>query len=823
MFYGNTRTVFHLLLGLFLINVLSPKLSKRLSSPRASPKKADLGDDIKLHCRYPNGSDPMKVNEKLKLKWFKDNRLLIKSSVDKRSIIRKNGKVLKFKKIVLGDAGVYSCRNDRNGIIVTYNISVQQLPSQSSLRWKYPERMIKQSNTVKPAGNDLTFDCHAIGAGPIRYKWFKDGQPLLHRRVDSNFVTDKADLKLKGLVRSDGANYTCVVENKYGNISSFMVLHVQERVRASPYIEKATMKNQTRYVGDNVSIVCYELITGTIPDFRWLKWTGNLNETLLTRYLGLDNGVGSVDEDIARVIHGDFYRPTKKDAAWPNGNNRQGAGRQRQVVRGVECLLTNVTKEDSGFYTCIATNHIGTDYASMYLNVIDRVEDDINVTKIVNDDDDSMQIIIAVLGVLVLIALFILVWLFVTWKLKGHRNINHDDVALANIDKKLNIVTEKRIQSSGSIRAPLLSVGSGRVNSESTGIYGDLDDAIPIPYDPEWEIDRNCLQIQETLGEGAFGVVVKAQAVGLERCQNKNSTVAIKMLKADATDNELMDLLSEMDTMKRIGQHINIINFLGCCTEKKPIYVVVEYAPQDNLRQFLRSKRPPPSDSDQRMEPLLSVKDMVSFALQIAKGMEYLASKKCIHRDLAARNVLVAEDNVMKIADFGLARSVHEIDYYRKTTDGRLPVKWLAIEALFDRVYTTQSDVWAFGVLLWEIFTLGGSPYPGIPIERLFDLLKSGFRMEKPQICPLEMYEIMVKCWFENPTHRPSFSQLVGEIEGILEMLTSQDYIEVLAGSMTSLNSSPNDDDDESSEAASYSDSSSSNVFPSVPGLMNVS
>ena len=153
--------------------------------------------------------------------------------------------------------------------------------------------------------------------------------------------------------------------------------------------------------------------------------------------------------------------------------------------------------------------------------------------------------------------------------------------------------------------------------------------------------------------------------------------------------------------------------------------------------------------------------------------MEYLASKRCVHRDLAARNVLVSENNVLKIADFGLARNIQG-DYYRKTTDGRLPVKWMAFESLLGQVYTSQSDVWSYGILLWEIITLGGTPYPGIQAQELFKKLETGYRMEKPPNCPNEIYEIMRDCWNEIPYERPTFKQLVEELDEILQYSTKQ-------------------------------------------------
>jgi serine/threonine protein kinase len=168
----------------------------------------------------------------------------------------------------------------------------------------------------------------------------------------------------------------------------------------------------------------------------------------------------------------------------------------------------------------------------------------------------------------------------------------------------------------------------------------------------------------------------------------------------------------------------------------------------------------------------------------------------CIHRDLAARNVLISEDFVVKIADFGLTRNIFNTDYYRKTTDGRLPVKWMAPEALFDRKYTTKSDVWSYGVLLWEIFTLGGTPYPSVPVEKLFGLLRDGHRMEKPPHSSLELYNMMLECWHDSPGHRPSFSDLVADLDRILAVCVSEAYLDLapiccpLDGNCYCLNSS---------------------------------
>ncbi|XP_058042751.1 fibroblast growth factor receptor 3 isoform X4 [Ahaetulla prasina] len=347
----------------------------------------------------------------------------------------------------------------------------------------------------------------------------------------------------------------------------------------------------------------------------------------------------------------------------------------------------------------------------------------------------------------------------------------------------VSVLKQVSLESNSSMNSNTPLVRITRLSSSEGAMLANVSE-LELPADPKWELARSRLTLGKPLGEGCFGQVVMAEAMGIDKEKpSKPVTVAVKMLKDDATDKDLSDLVSEMEMMKMIGKHKNIINLLGACTQDGPLYVLVEYASKGNLREYLRARRLPGMDYSfdtcKLPEEQLTFKDLVSCAYQVARGMEYLASQKCIHRDLAARNVLVTEDNVMKIADFGLARDVHNIDYYKKTTNGRLPVKWMAPEALFDRVYTHQSDVWSFGVLLWEIFTLGGSPYPGIPVEELFKLLKEGHRMDKPANCTPDLYMIMRECWHAVPSQRPTFKQLVEDLDRVLTVTSTDEYIDL--------------------------------------------
>ncbi|GMT19664.1 hypothetical protein PFISCL1PPCAC_10961 [Pristionchus fissidentatus] len=307
----------------------------------------------------------------------------------------------------------------------------------------------------------------------------------------------------------------------------------------------------------------------------------------------------------------------------------------------------------------------------------------------------------------------------------------------------------------------------------------------------DWTISREEISVGRVIGEGAFGMVCKGTVNGPKGMPVR---VAIKQLKTNAADEERREFNREIDMMKKVGRHPNIVTMYGYCLEANLACMVMEFVPFGDLKHYLQSLRrqlslavnslksslcmehaPPMANSmttsimddfgaggmpPVELQYLLDPCELQSFASQVAAGMAHLESLNITHRDLAARNILVGEQKQLKISDFGMSRP----GVYIKLSKSVIPLRWLSIEAIRDNVYSTKSDVWAFGVVLWEICTLGGFPYPTVSDSDLLTHLTQGHRLEKPISCSDDIYNIMIECWSTNPNHRPTFACLADEL-----------------------------------------------------------
>ncbi|KAL4635445.1 vascular endothelial growth factor receptor 2 isoform X2 [Arapaima gigas] len=595
-----------------------------------------------------------------------------------------------------------------------------------NLRWFWLGRNMSHAERYPPLQS-----CRSLALPP---------EPLPQATLsDSQGSNMTLDLFIANVSRQDQGLYVCQVENMKTKEKTCLVNHLILRaLQASKVV--VGMTDQRVNVSDTTLMTCE--VSGTPTPT--IVWTKN-NQTLV-------EGSGVV-----------------------------------LTERNQTLTIQRVKKEDSGLYACRACNSQGCDTAQATLTVEGA------------EEKTNMELIIPIGAVA--IAMFF--WLLIVF-----------------------VIRSRKRPSDGELKTGYLSI---ILDSEDMPVEEQCE---RLTYDPnKWEFPRDRLKLGEPLGRGAFGQVVEAAAFGIEKATTC-TTVAVKMLKEGATSSEYRALMSELKILIHIGHHLNVVNLLGACTKPGgPLMVIVEYCKYGNLSTFLKTKRAeyrpfktgqkqpcspveedlskgdlglgssvqhcPPKGRDaccvytkegsfchleeavgnkNLQKACLTMEDLISYSFQVAKGMEFLSSRKCIHRDLAARNILLSENNVVKICDFGLARDVYKDPDYVRKGDARLPLKWMAPETIFDRVYTTQSDVWSFGVLLWEIFSLGASPYPGVVIDETFcRRLKEGTRMRAPDYASPEIYHIMLECWLDRPKDRPTFSELVQHLGDLLQASAKQD------------------------------------------------
>ena len=310
-----------------------------------------------------------------------------------------------------------------------------------------------------------------------------------------------------------------------------------------------------------------------------------------------------------------------------------------------------------------------------------------------------------------------------------------------------------------------LSISNAYISSTHINPFAFLD-----PYDIEYNYAS--LEVVSELGEGAFGRVFKAMAPGIKRGDYiPQEFVAVKTLKEEAEYEAVEEFCKEVKVCVQF-EHKNITRLLGVCTTTSQKCMIFEFMDLGNLGELLRLSDPenPSYPGPNSQQKLITTNMFLSVILQVANGLNYLAKLKFVHRDIATRNCLVDSKMTVKIADFGMSRDVSSMDYYRiGSSKACLPVRWMPPEALMYGKFTLKSDVWSYGVLMWEVYSYGRQPHTGLSNYEVIDRIKEGRLLECPTHCPPAIFDIMKRCWTRSPAKRATMETIWSRLNQLNE------------------------------------------------------
>jgi len=267
------------------------------------------------------------------------------------------------------------------------------------------------------------------------------------------------------------------------------------------------------------------------------------------------------------------------------------------------------------------------------------------------------------------------------------------------------------------------------------------------------------LKLEKELGHGNFGSVLKGEYT---KGNGEKIPVAVKKLKSEEMNNPKSEILHEAEVMMKLD-HPNIVRIIGLCQDPV-MMLVMELAPEGPLHKYLKKHK------------FLPMFKIFIIMLQVAEGMQYLESMQFVHRDLAARNILVVNEDFVKISDFGMSRAMGTgKDYYKAGNAGKWPLKWYAPECIYYRKFSSKSDVWSYGVTLWEATSYGKKPYEGLNGQLILEKIEDNYRLECPPDVPPAVYGVMRSCWEYREEDRPTFQLLAQELADALLYLKNEE------------------------------------------------
>ncbi|XP_025020205.1 BDNF/NT-3 growth factors receptor isoform X2 [Python bivittatus] len=663
-------------------------------------------------------------------------------------------KVFQETKFPKAETQDFYCINDYN-----QRISLMEKPVPNC---GMPSVKLNTQNLTVVEGKSTTLYCEATGSPSPTITWIFNNIVSKH---ESDTYKNPASLTIKNVSSSDsGVQIYCIAENSVGedqasvdltvffapNIT-FLEIPYSDHHWCIPFSVRGNPQPVLTWLHDGVKL--------NESDYIWTK----IHVTNRTEYHGclqLDN-------------------PTHVN----NGNYTLVA--QNQYGKD-EANISAYFMEDPGVETGAKRNLpllIFKDYGTPTNDFEDTTNNSNQVTStdVSNKDNEDSITVYVVVGIAALVCTGLVIMLIILkfgrhskFGMKGPSSVisNDDDSA-----SPLHHISNGSNTPSSSEGGPdAVIIGMTKIPVIENPQYFGITNSQLKPDTFVQHIKRHNIVLKRELGEGAFGKVFLAECYNLCPEQDK-ILVAVKTLK-DASDNARKDFHREAELLTNL-QHEHIVKFYGVCVEGDPLIMVFEYMKHGDLNKFLRAHGPDAvlmAEGSRLAE--LTQSQMLHIAQQIAAGMVYLASQHFVHRDLATRNCLVGENLLVKIGDFGMSRDVYSTDYYRVGGHTMLPIRWMPPESIMYRKFTTESDVWSLGVVLWEIFTYGKQPWYQLSNNEVIECITQGRVLQRPRTCPKEVYDLMLGCWQREPHMRLN----IKEIHSLLQNLAkaSPVYLDIL-------------------------------------------
>ncbi|XP_011809999.1 PREDICTED: muscle, skeletal receptor tyrosine-protein kinase isoform X3 [Colobus angolensis palliatus] len=707
------------------------------------------------------------------ISWTR-NKILIKL-FDTRYSIRENGQLLTILSVEDSDDGIYCCTAN-NGV-------GGAVESCGALQVKMKPKITRPPINVKIIeGLKAVLPCTTMGNPKPSVSWIKGDSPL--RENSRIAVLESGSLRIHNVQKEDAGQYRCVAKNSLGTAYSKVVkleVEVFARILRAPESHNVTF-------GSFVTLHC--TATGIpVPTITWIEngnavSSGSIQESVKDRVidsrLQLFITKPGLYTCIATNKHGEKFSTAKAAATISIAEWREYCLAVKELFCAKEWLAME-EKTHRGLYrsemhllmvpecsklpsmhwdptACARLPHLA-------FPPMTSSKPSVDIPNLPSSSSSSfsvsptysMTVIISIMSSFAIFVLLTITTLYCCRRRKQWKNKKRESAAVTLTTLPSELLLDRLHPNPMYQRMPLL------LNPKLLSL----------------EYPRNNIEYVRDIGEGAFGRVFQARAPGLLPYE-PFTMVAVKMLKEEASADMQADFQREAALMAEFDNP-NIVKLLGVCAVGKPMCLLFEYMAYGDLNEFLRSMSPHTvcslSHSDLSMRaqvsspgpPPLSCAEQLCIARQVAAGMAYLSERKFVHRDLATRNCLVGEHMVVKIADFGLSRNIYSADYYKANENDAIPIRWMPPESIFYNRYTTESDVWAYGVVLWEIFSYGLQPYYGMAHEEVIYYVRDGNILSCPENCPVELYNLMRLCWSKLPADRPSFTSIHRILERMCE------------------------------------------------------